>query len=209
MPLLLNQAAATPKPRRTGNPIYVLGDSFASDEFLTLLRDHVDPLEVYDDGVSGTTLAQQAARWAAQDSAYYDYTLVMTDDMSGLVATTMPDAATEMIALYDEIIGRLTHTRFLILEPGVYLNATTGTGIRTLRDDKWNALVSEYAGNTVPVLNRMQNLASGTTDNTYVADGLWPLSCITATDNFHPSRKGKEAYAAAAFEALKAKGWLS
>ncbi|MCR5876998.1 hypothetical protein [Phenylobacterium sp. J367] len=189
---------ATLFPVRT-RAIHGLGDSFASSGWRSAL-DSLLTVPLSMDGVGGSTLVEQAARWALTPAFWRD-TLIMTDDMSGMDISTI-------LATYAEIIGRLNHSRFLIIEPGIGVGETTGSAGRIARDAKWNAIVAAYPNNTVPVLAYMQSLSDGGVDDTqYVADGLWPLSCLTSAADYHPNTKGNTGYAQVTYDALVAQGW--
>ncbi|MCR5876929.1 hypothetical protein [Phenylobacterium sp. J367] len=158
---------ATLFPVRT-RAIHGLGDSFASSGWRSAL-DSLLTVPLSMDGVGGSTLVEQAARWALTPAFWRD-TLIMTDDMSGMDISTI-------LATYAEIIGRLNHSRFLIIEPGIGVGETTGSAGRIARDAKWNAIVAAYPNNTVPVLAYMQSLSDGG-GGRYAVRGGWVVAAV-------------------------------
>lgn len=198
--------------RTFSNHFHILGDSFASAGFRTAVAALIAPRVLTIDGIGGSTLAQQAARWA-MTPAMYDDTLISTDDMAPW-SDSPPDIAA-MLAPYVEIFGRLTGGRFMIMEPGLPVGGVGGSPSRAVWENKWAAIKATYPNNYVPVLATMQANGDGSAlDNDFIAANLWPASCyvnpgtspVTVVDG-HPNTKGNNLYGLCAYNFAVSKGW--
>lgn len=183
--------------------VHMLGDSFANSmieiALLALTTDRYIPFSR--DGVGSTTLAQQAARFAAMPSRYYDATLLIMDG----VATD--DAATALAAL-DDIVSRLTHSRWAYIEPGFGEDHKLGTSNR-LALDAWLAAIQSYCGadHYVPTYDAMLAANDASTEDLQdVTDGIWPRSL--RSDGLHPNEAGMGVLAATTLAFCEAKGWM-
>ena len=189
-----------------------LGDSFMSSGLVAAMRSLLGSTLFTADGVGGSTLADQAIRWAATPT-FHDQVLVMTDDMAPLTDSGADIAA--MLATYASILSQLHGGRFLILEPGFPIGGVGGSASRVERDNKWAAIVAAYPNNVVPVTAAMQAAGDGSAlDNDYIAAGLWPGSCLvnpgtdpTTTVDGHLNAKGNGIYAAQAYAKGQALGY--
>lgn len=191
---------------------HLLGDSFASAGFSTALQTLLGNRVLSVDGVGGSSLSSQFARWAATPSLH-SRILIMTDDMSWSGESFSSNA--DMMLVYSQILAQLSGGRFLIMEPGFPIGGVGGSSDRATRDAKWAAIVAAYPDHVVPVTAAMQAAGDGTAlDNAYIAADLWPGSCLsnpgtgpTTTVDGHLNSKGNGIYAACAYAAGHALGY--
>lgn len=182
-------------------PIHLLGDSILTNyTFSARLREESGIYLPYSqDGVGGSTLTEQAARFAANNEKWHDSTLVIynyghEEDYAGTVTAI------------NSILSNLNHNRWLFIEPTP--SVATGEAGR----DTWDATVASikaaYPNNFVDTLSIA--LASGDNsaeDNAEVAKGLWPLSLKVSTEDFHTSEAGRSMLAEIIAGALRQRGW--
>lgn len=198
--------------RAHADRVHGLGDSFMSSSFIAEMRGLLGKRIFTADGVGGSTLAEQLARYELTP-ALFDRVLVMTDDTAPL--SDSPEDIADMLATYAELAGKVKNGRFLILEPGMPLGGVGGSSSRVVRDAKWAAICAAYPDNVVQVTAAMQASGDGSAlDNDYIAADCWPGSCLVDpgtgpndTGDGHLNAKGNAIYAQCAYDALVAKGW--
>jgi hypothetical protein len=198
-------------------PVHLIGDSFLNAD---RIRGHLQAalasrgyVPVTQDGVGGTSLAQQAVSLALDSvttgspSVTYDIskwknsTLVIVD--GGLDDTS----AAAIVAIQD-MINLLPHRRWLYVESAP--NENTGTAGRIAWDARIAAIrafVGEdrYIPTLVPAQAAGDNSAN---DNAEIALGLWPLSLKTSTVDFHPNEAGSSFLANLINTRLVSSGWV-
>lgn len=138
------------------------------------------------DGVGGSTLAEQAARFALTPR-YYGHILLIVD--GGLSDATLEIAQ----AAIQDMVGRLSHSRWLYMQGGLD-SATRAEGMpnRILMNDLNDWVLNEYgAAHYVETKTAMQALSTGSAnDLADLAVDAWPRSCTAsglATD-VHPAQ---------------------
>lgn len=188
--------------------LHMLGDSFLNNNILLggiSLAAISDSNVVYipnsQDGAGGTTLTQQAARYAANGTRFYDAPLVIAD--FGLEATKE-----QFIAAFEDLLPRLKHSRFLYLEPAP--NQADGTAGRIDHDERV-AFFKRYLGDRfVPTLDRALALSDGSPEDlAKVADRLWPVSLTISASDFHPNAAGYSFLSNLVYEELRDRGWIT
>lgn len=226
----LSGPASALAPLFPAKKLHLLGDSFVSKNLGDQLQAASYPVRVTSDGVGGSTLHEQMCRLLGGTSASPDSNPGVTypgtperlRDIFLLLDDTAPfsdspaDIAT-FLGYYAQIIAGMKpyFKRFLILECGVPGGGVGGSAGRAARDNKWNAIVSAYPDNVVPVFAAMQASSDGSAlDQQFVAANLWPASCYgdpgtpSAPVNWHPSAKANGIYVQQVLNTLTAKGWL-
>lgn len=185
------------------SPVHLIGDSFLNLYKITSkLIDLTSPAYVgySQDGVGGTSLAQQAIRFAANNAKWRNSTLVISD-------FGLDDTAEAAITAIDDMVALLSHGRWIYLQPAP--NISVGEARRS----DWETRVSEIAAHCgshyVPTLAEAYSRSNGTAgDIAEVAKELWPLSLKTSTSDFHPSALGDQMIAEIIKSALQARGWI-
>jgi hypothetical protein len=177
------------------NPIHLLGDSFLNQEHVTneLYKEikvgghGLVPLT--QDGVGGSSLAEQAVRYALQTvtesaidydtSVYPNATLVFVD--GGL-----SDLAEEAVVALKAALGTIQHDRWIFLQPAP--NTVLGTDGRSAWDERVSKIKEFCGSHYVETLAAAQAKGDGSTaDNDMIALGYWPLSLRISTTDFHPN----------------------
>jgi hypothetical protein len=183
-----------------GTNLHLLGDSFATAAALAAL--HTALIEerrtISLDGVGGSSLAQQAARFAATPQ-YWDRTLLIID--GGL-----DDTAAAAIAAIDDMAGRLTHGRWAYMQPAPGPNAIGSPERATW--DAAQAAIRAHVGEAryIETLPALQAAADGSAnDLADVAAGLTPRSL--RSDSVHETAAGTAIRMGAVAARLTALGW--
>lgn len=167
--------------------VYLLGDSFASygTQLQALLGNR--PLTV--DGVGGSSLSQQAARWALVPSAH-DRILILQDDTSwageAWANYDLSAGIDAMLAVYHQITDSLSGGRLLIMSPGRGLGAIGGGVGQATLDAKWAAIAAAYPTKTYNVDARMRAESDGSAlDQAMIRPEVdwWPASCLAIPVN--------------------------
>ncbi|RWO34742.1 MAG: hypothetical protein EOS10_00110 [Mesorhizobium sp.] len=162
-------------------PVHLIGDSFLNSNSLSneVRLDLTDTYRMWSqDGVGGSTLVEQAARFALTPR-YWDSTLVIMD--GGL-----SDTSAEAIAAIADMVSRLSHDRWFYMEPGYGTDQIAGSANRIAQDAKVAAIKAAYPGHFVPTLDAIQALNDGSPedlDDVNVSD-IWPRSL--RSDALHP-----------------------
>ncbi|MER8811473.1 hypothetical protein [Mesorhizobium sp. M0965] len=182
---------------------HLLGDSFLNGTVLQLYVANGlnnKARSISKDGVGGSSLLAQAARFDLTPW-YYDQTLIIMD---GGLSDTLAEA---QAAIASEL-AHLTHNRWLYIEGG-YSPGTQETGMpaRLVQDSIHEWLIANYPTHYVPTLGIMQSYSDGSGgDIAAVAAGLWPTS--QTSDGLHPSdASGKPHLAQIIVDAVNARGW--
>lgn len=203
-PTALSQARIESVLTQAERPhLHLLGDSFATsvaeEKILALTTARYIPFSR--DGVGGSTLAQQATRFAAMPARYRDATLLIMD--GGATGTS-----SEAISALNDITSLLTHDRWAYIEPGFGTNHTIGSPNRTAYD-AWLDTVRAHCGegHFIPTYDAM--LAAndgGSQDLQDVADGIWPTSL--RSDGLHPNEAGLTVLASCIVPYCELRGWM-
>ena len=197
-------------------PVHLLGDSFLNlykvlAETKVVADAGTRYVPVSQDGIGGTSLTQQATRYATARAKWRDATLVIVDGgldyAAGEVATTEADKQALNSAALHKMLATITHDRWIYL--GAAPNTDLGTGVRTDWDAMQNFMRSICGSHFVETLAPMQALSDGSADDIdFIARGLWPLSTRTSSDDFHPNTKGQAGLGSIIDAALRSRGWL-
>jgi hypothetical protein len=182
--------------------VHIIGDSFATGINLTqhlglYLNNKIRTIS--NDGVGGSTLADQKTRFDST-SQHYDSVLVIMD--GGLTDT--PAAAQTAT---QGMIANLTHSRWLYVQSGLDI-ATRSAGMALRTDiDTINAWVlATYPNNYVATKTIMQSYSTGdANDLADLAADVWPRS--QTSDGLHPTATGYANLADIIIDAILAKGW--
>ncbi|MEO9933122.1 fibronectin type III domain-containing protein, partial [Rhodopirellula bahusiensis] len=162
-----------------GLPVHILGDSFVGFTSPTLPSALVESaselgfLYVSDDGVGGSNLTEQLARYTADtDGTVYDRTLIVADGALETAAQTQQEVLDVLEDMQDLLDG---HARF------IYLESNPVHPIGDSRRITWEAYITaikaEIGGDYEETLNVMQCRHGDTTDDIdAVGDGLYPDS---------------------------------
>lgn len=179
--------------------IHLLGDSFVNTPNLMLIRDNfLDDYRIYTvDGVGGSTILEQAARFALTPT-YHDRLVVHVD--GGL-----SDSQTAAVNGALEIKAMCSAGTYLYAEPVPTVNA--GTPQRATHDATVSAVVAAVgSGLFVPTLAALQAANDGSAnDLADVANGLVPRSL--RSDAQHLNTAGWTVYAAQIASKITALGW--
>ncbi|MEL6375489.1 MAG: SGNH/GDSL hydrolase family protein, partial [Pseudomonadota bacterium] len=199
--------------RAMAAPVHFVGDSFLNlDAVPDQLRLRVNARQGYlgfsSDGVGGSTLAQQAARFAGYTGSaqkWWDATLVIVDG-----GTEDPaDVAQASIA---RMLKHLTHERWLYVEAGS-APASAGYGADaaawTAFREKQRVLQHFCGDHYVPVLREAMRRSDGSlADETNVDQLRWPVSLMTSDADFHPNANGATMLGEVIADALISRRWL-
>ena len=187
---------------------HLLGDSFLNNGFaLQDLRAQAGlSISMTQDGVGGTSITQQAARFAA-DPASWNRLLIIND--GGFDGT-----AEEAIAAIDGIRSNLTHDYWLYMEPMIHAEVIIGHANRAATEAKHQAMALALGDRFVPCQAALIAAAiSDPEDPGYeqdqidAANGVYPASC--RNDNSHPSLKGIAVRNTQVLARMQALGWLT
>lgn len=191
------------------NPVHVLGDSFvAQGQYPERLENFTkdDGFIMYtEDGVGGVAFVEPDGTGHAQrfdeTPQYYDSTLIIVDG-----GFEYDHGETEIKTAIADILGHLTHTRYLLVEPNP-LNVV-GSNKRDLWVEGMTWIMEAIdPTHFVPTLEAMYAANDGSSDDlSDVSTGLWPRS-LTA-DGTHPNADGKAVYSKAMYGAAVDKGYL-
>lgn len=132
------------------------------------------------DGVGGTSYAQQAVRFASTPE-HYDKTLIIWESGSD-------DFASGAIDAIDDMVGRLSHNRWAIIQWTPKYNL--GTTQRAFEDGQ-NELIRQHVGanHYIPMLDIIQSKHDGSAEDLEdIENGLIPRSL--RLDNFHYNPRG-------------------
>lgn len=132
------------------------------------------------DGVGGTNYREQAERFA-NTPQHYDKTLIIWESGS-------EDTAIQAIGAIDDMVGRLSHDRWAIIQwtPKYVL----GTTARAYEDEQ-NEIVRQHVGDNhyIPMLSQIQAKNDGSPEDLEdVQNGLIPRSL--RLDQYHYSPRG-------------------
>lgn len=185
-------------------PVHLLGDSFLNlYAVFNRLGEQFDAAGVRvalsQDGVGGSTLTDQAARYKSADPKWRDSTLVICD--FGMET----DSAESFTAIRD-MLETINHDRWLYMQPAPSGSAAISPG--GLYYEK-QARMQEFCGvHYVSTLPEAWAESDGSAeDEDLVSRGLWPLSLRMSMTDFHPSAKGQAFIARRIYEALSSRGW--
>lgn len=180
--------------------VHTLGDSFATSTFKDgMLLHFVDrSAEFSNDGVGGSTLAEQAVRFDGTPGRYSSLLVIMDGGLS--------DTAAEATGAIDSIIAHLTHDRWVWVQPSPGEDIE-GSGARVI----WNDRVAEIrahvgAGHYVETLTALQAGSDGSAaDRQDVANNIVPRSL--RTDAIHETVEGTTIRTGEVVSFVKGKGW--
>jgi hypothetical protein len=185
-------------------PIHFLGDSGLNlntlpEEVMLLIAAAGKYIPVSVDGVGGTSLTEQAARHALY-SKWYDSTTVIVD--LGVNGT-----GDEAVAALAAIVGRLTHSRWLYVEPSYEEGVPLGSGARTTRDSILTQIEAYCgAGHYLHTKAGIQAGNDGSAgDLTDLANDIWPRSL--RADTIHLNAAGQVIYGGLIHARLVSEGW--
>jgi hypothetical protein len=188
-------------------PVHLLGDSFLNlygigTYFMGLCTaaDKIVPFS--QDGVGGTTLTQQAVRYAAyantQREKWWDSTLVICE-------FGQENSAQDQIEALKTILGYIRHDRWLFMQgaPSSALNPVTPLPEK-------DAIMKAWCGDHfVSTLPEAWAESDGTpTDENQVALGRWPVSLTISAIDFHPNFAGQQFIAQRIYDELLVRGWI-
>lgn len=197
-------AMHTPKMRaEKAASLHLVGDSFLNGQgLLQFLRTSNPRLGnvlrmTSKDGVGGTTLAQQAVRFAATPW-YWDHTLIIVD--GGLT-----DAEADAIAAIADMAGRLSHNRWLYLQAG-FPDRTVSQATVLARLAVDASIAAAFPGHYVGTYDYVR--ANGTGSAVGSGSGeVWPLDSCTSASDGHPNSQGQGLLVDTINTALAAQGW--
>lgn len=189
---------------------HLLGDSFLNSSTSLLNEIKIDLQAAWrmpsQDGVGGSTLVDQAVRFAAA-GRYHASTLIIMD--GGL-----SDSGANAISAINSMVSKLSHSRWLYVEPGYGTDQIAGSGNRTTQDATVAAIAAEFPGNYLPTLTDIQACNDGSPedlDDVNVSD-IWPRSL--RSDALHPGtvvngagHSGYSALAGIISAELVSRGW--
>lgn len=165
-----------------GQPRYhLIGDSFLNTDYLqNAIRINLaaDWRISTQDGVGGSSLVEQAARFALTPK-YWDSTLIIVD--GGL-----SDEASDAVSAIGDMVSRLSHDRWLYVEPGYGTGQIAGSPNRASQDATVAAIQAAFPNNFLPTLSEIQALNDGGAEDledVNVSD-IWPRSL--RSDALHP-----------------------
>ncbi|MEB3419883.1 hypothetical protein ACFSDD_10925 [Salipiger marinus] len=189
-----------------GPPVHILGDSFMTlyrpqHNINKLLADEdiSGYLALSSDAVGGTTLEEQAIRYAAANRKWRNSTLIIGEMGASFL----------MPAALKRILGTIQTDRWLVLESAPAKNQIYGSAARAEWDRRRDELREVCGPNWVPTLELAFALSDGSPeDEADVANGIWPRSLTKSEEDFHPSALGDDFLAAVIVDALQARGWL-
>lgn len=182
-------------------PVHFLGDSFLNNGALQEQILHLcaaDYIAFSQDGVGGSSITQQAARFALTPD-HHNSTLVIMD---GGFDGTSADAITAI----NDITGRLPHNNWYYVQPNpISVNGDSG---RTTWDAAQAAILAHVgAAHYITTLAELQaENDGGGTDLADVANGIWPTSM--RSDSVHLSAAGNVAMAQIIYDFVSADGLL-
>lgn len=192
-----------------GSPVHFLGDSFLGLQALQdAFRVYANPKSGYipisQDGVGGSSLAEQADRVAAYSGSklkWLNSTLVIMD---GGLSDEIPFALTSLA----RILKYFPHDRFIYLQQG---SPTSGYG--TTAWDQWDAknkAISHFLGDHyIPTMAHAMRYSDGSIeDEANIGEVRWPVSTMLSAGDFHPSEKGYGMLARVIYSALSQRGWV-
>lgn len=193
-------------------PLHLLGDSFLTHGRIlmylknTLIEAAGDNVSLSQDGIGSKNLEDHLARFLTTSFAW-DSTLVFVDGSNELdgVGALVPGGAS--IAAIDAMVAKLTHRRFLYVQPNP-INPI-GDSRRTAWDADQAAILAHVGSDRYcAVLAGMQAAGDGSTeDNADIANGLWPRS--TRGDSTHLNNAiGMPVFADLIYNKLVANKWL-
>ena len=203
------------------NPIHVpqfhlLGDSFlnlykAYDGLRLALEANQDRYyAISQDGIGGTSLQQQAARFITENPRWHNATLIVADGGRDY-ASTNPSTVAARNSYNNEalhsMLETIPHDRWILL--GSAPNTNAGTAARTDFNASESHLANICGSHWVDTLTPIQELSNGSADDiNYVTNlDLWPLSLRVSADDFHPNAQGYRAYGQVIADALIARGF--
>ena len=183
--------------------IHMLGDSFvnvvsSAPRLLNAIVSNLttDYRDVRQDGVGGSTISQQATRWASTPQ-FYDHTLIIMDG-SG------PDE--DMTSVYlpkiAEIVGRLSHQRWLYVQGGIN-RLWTPTEVNAMLA-KHAQVQAAYPENFVATYDYMRANGTGSTTG---ANGGAVWAADNYGDDLHTSAMGDTNLGACIAAELTSRGW--
>lgn len=200
------------------SPIHILGDSFGNGDHYENGGGLVSQIRLAaqsrgyamfsDDVAGGTSLAQQAVRFAAYPR-YWNSTLLPLE--IGLDGTGLAFADA-----LDDIRSMLRHDRWLVFEPIYDTNKRVGSGARTaldgyVADIQAHLTAIGKSDRWVPTKAGMQAAArvGNATDDADIADDIWPRdTTYWSTDGLHNRPAADVVLADIIVNAVIAKGWL-
>ena len=181
--LLVQSWGAVPRvPFSDFPPVLIWGDSFATTNLQNALKDLTDPqgyIEFSNSTIPGGSLQVQAA--ALEAIAPVSANLIIMD--GGLTDN------------YANAIDAINRMR-ACLNPGyklIYIEPSpqfynTGSPQRIAQDAIEAQLQIDLGSDWIASLAPIQTRGNGGgTDNTYIADGIWPLSLMISDVDFHPT----------------------
>jgi hypothetical protein len=191
----------------TAKPVHLIGDSFLNvygvgTRFMQLCSNASKIVPFSQDGVGGTTLTQQAARfeaYAGNDRAkWWDSTLVICE-------FGPEDSAQAQIEAIKRMLRLLRHDRWLYMQPAP---STTLSPVTNLPEK--DAIMRAWCGDHfVSTLQEAWDEGDGSsTDNDQIALGRWPVSLTISAADFHPNNAGQIFIAQRIYDELLARGWI-
>jgi len=189
-------------------PIHLVGDSFLNvyglfSELSTLLSNEGLYVPMSQDGIGGTTLTQQAERFAAysgERAKWYDSTLIIVD--GGFEGSEV-----EGIPAVNSMVSNLTHDRWLYIQSAPS-GALSSEEIAQGGTNQDLAMQAEFPDNYVPTLERAWAESDGSpTDEDQIALGRWPVSLTGSASDFHPNEAGRLFLANVIRSELRSRGW--
>ena len=182
-------------------PIHLIGDSFLNNyNVLMQLEKRIGPdgyIGLSQDGVGGSTLTQQAVRYAAADAKWRDATLVICD-------FGRETNAVDSIAALEAILGLITHDRW------IYMQSAPSSPPGDVYDAE-EAQIAAWCGDRyISTLAPAFLESDGSpADVARVAQRMWPLSLVNSAIDFHPNYTAGTPFIARLIdEALTARGWI-
>ena len=163
--------------------VWMLGDSFCNETFQDALGVEFGNRITTRDGVGGSTLPEQAARYALTP-AVQDRTLIIMD--GGLESKTTTEAQT--VAALEAIISACGHDRWVYVEPST--TYVVGSDDRAAHDARVASILALVGpGHFIECMSAMQAAHDGSAnDLADVANGLTPRSL--RSDNLHENSAG-------------------
>lgn len=183
-------------------PLHLVGDSFLNNYVVTsglnlLLSNLSYPIGISQDNEGGMSMTAHAIRYANNNSKWYDSVLIIGE--FGFDGTNE-----DFIIALKDMLGRLKHNKWLILEPAPLVAGTQESWDLKLKE------VIDIAGDRyIRTLAPAFALSNGSTEDiAEVNKGLWPLSLKISTSNFHPSKLGYSMISELIYDKLIELGWV-
>jgi hypothetical protein len=179
--------------------LYLLGDSFvASGFFASTMSTTFSDRTTTANGVNGSSLVSQAARFSTRTSFFDNILIIMDGGLS--------DSSADAITAIDSMVANLTSSKWVYVQPSP-AELIDGSANRNDWNARVNAIVSHVgASNYVECLTDLQAGNDGSANDLQdVSDDIVPRSL--RTDTIHENQAGADIRVAQVQAFIAAKGW--